>query len=205
MKKHFSKVISWFLALIVMVVSAGAVIPANAASNTVTIYFKDNQGWGNACYYAFEADTNAAVSKSWPGSGMTSIGGNWYKATITTTKTINAVFNNGGTPAKQTADVKGMNPGGTYYFIPGSGTTKNAAGIGGVQITMSTAKPADFPAESAAGTSSSKASISTSLPTATKDATPQTGDNNPVTVIGIVGIVSLAGAWLLLGRKRLVD
>ncbi len=207
MKKYFRKAIASVMAIALMVVSVGA-IPANAATNGVTIYFKDNQSWGTAYYYACTADTGSTIGAAWPGAKMTSIGNNWYSATITSSKAIKVVLNNNAKPkATQTSDVtgtdgKGLQPGGTYYLVPGTSTTSaNVAGYnnGGVTVTTTTTKPADFPAAATAPASTSSTTPTTS---ATKDATPKTGDSNTAAAVGTIGVVSLAAACVLLGKKK---
>lgn len=211
MKKYFRKAIASVMAIALMVVSVGAIpaLQANAASNDVTIYFKDNQGWGTAYYYACTADTGSTIGAAWPGTKMTSIGSNWYSATITSSKAIKVVLNNNAKPkAKQTADVagtdgKGLQPGGTYYLVPGTSTeSANVAGYnnGGITVTTTTTKPSDFPAAAAPSNSSAAPS---SASAATKDATPKTGDTNSVSAVGTVGVVSLAAACMLFGKKRI--
>lgn len=209
MKKYFRKAIASIMAVALMVVSVGAIpaLQANAASNDVTIYFKDNQGWGTAYYYACTADTGSTIGAAWPGTKMTSIGSNWYSAKITSSKAIKVVLNNNAKPkAKQTADVagtdgKGLQPGGTYYLVPGTSSDSNGAvGYGGgITVTTTTTKPSDFPVSAASGTPST----ASSTPAATKDATPKTGDTNSVAAVGTVGVVSLAAACILFGKKRI--
>jgi LPXTG-motif cell wall-anchored protein len=205
MKKYFKKAIASVMAIALMVVSVGA-IPAHAATNAVTIYFKDNQSWGTAYYYACTADTGSTIGAAWTGTKMTSIGSNWYSATITSSKAIKVVLNNGAKPkAKQTSDVvgtdgKGLQPGNTYYLVPGTSTeSANVAGYnnGGITVTTTTTKPADFPATAAPSTSSTASSTS-----AANDTTPKTGDTNTAAVVGTIGVVSLAVACVLLSKKK---
>lgn len=190
------------MAIALMVVSIGAIpsLSAKAATNGVTIYFKDTQSWGKAYCYAYTADTNSPVNQ-WPGDAMKSIGSNWYSITINSSKAINVVFTNGGKPtAKQTADVKGitgdkgLQSGSTCYCVPGGNSTMNATGIGGgVAVTVTATKPADCPA----GASATAASAS--VPAV---ATPKTGDSSTAAAVGTIGVVSLAAACVLLGKKK---
>ncbi len=201
MKKYFRKAITSVMAIVLMAVSVGAIpaLQANAASKNVTIYFKDNQGWGTAYYYACTADTGSTIGAAWPGTKMTAVGDNWYSATIPSAKAVKVVLNNNAKPkAKQTADVtgtdgKGLQLGSTYYLVPGASSDSNGAvGYGGgTTITVTTTKPADFPAAAAASAS-----------TAPKDATPTTGDSNTAAAAGAIGAVSLAAACVLLGKEK---
>jgi hypothetical protein len=203
MKKYFKKVIACVMALAIMAVSVGTLpaLQAKAATKGVTIFFQNTDNWKDVYCYTWYG--SGAVGTAWPGQKMTDAGNGWMKATYTGDKPLNVIFNNNGKPKiVQTADQTPKDLPLTqeaYWFTLASTTSQNAGGEGGgTNVIVNTAAKSGWPTVAAAVTSSSASTVTT-----TKDATPKTGDNNTVAVIGTVGFISLAAVCLLLNKRKI--
>ena len=77
---------------------------ASAASQPITIYFKDTEGWGNVNGYVWDS-TNTPVLGSWPGTALSKNEAGLYvlKLDWDTSKQMNFIFNGTG---GQTGDLK---------------------------------------------------------------------------------------------------
>ena len=77
---------------------------ASAASQPITIYFKDTGGWGNVNGYVWDS-TNTPVLGSWPGTALSKNEAGLYvlKLDWDTSKQMNFIFNGTG---GQTGDLK---------------------------------------------------------------------------------------------------
>ncbi|MBQ8833717.1 MAG: starch-binding protein [Oscillospiraceae bacterium] len=118
------KLISLFLAL-TMVFSLA--VPAVAAEDTQTIYFKNTAGWSSVYAYAWDASAAACLT-SWPGTAMSKVEGetNIYSIEVSTAA-INVIFNNGG--GSQTDDLTIPTDGNNLYdYSSGTWSTYDSAG-----------------------------------------------------------------------------
>ena len=103
------RVLSLCLALAMLL----ALLPAtrlitevSASSQTVTVYFKNSDGWGDVYGYVWDS-SNTALMGTWPGTKLSTDSTGMYKLSVeyvpTTTGTFNFIFNSGS--GSQTADL----------------------------------------------------------------------------------------------------
>ncbi|MBQ2382636.1 MAG: type I pullulanase, partial [Oscillospiraceae bacterium] len=100
-----------FILVLAMMLSLLPAVPmltgatVNAASQSVTVYFKDTDGWGDVYGYAW--DNNGTLTGEWPGTALTRGEGGLYALTVsynnTSSNKFNFIFNNN--DGKQTADL----------------------------------------------------------------------------------------------------
>ena len=124
------RVLCLVLALVLMLGLLPAVqliTPVHAAS-TVTVYFKNSDGWSNVCGYAWDSSQNTLLG-AWPGTKLTANSNGLYEMKVSYTpsssNTFNFTFNNGDN-GSQTADLSlsysQLTSGNTYWVNGGSGT-----------------------------------------------------------------------------------
>ena len=89
-------------------------------ASTRTIYFRNTAGWSAPYIYGWHDSSATAVTSGWPGTKMTKVEGNLYKATIPATAT-NIIFNNNG--GTQTANLVPSADNDTYEFETGYWST----------------------------------------------------------------------------------
>lgn len=205
MKKYFRKAIASIMAVALMVVSVGAIpaLQTKAATKEVTIFYQNSQKWTNVYCYTYYG--SGAVGTAWPGQKMTDAGNGWVKATYTGDKPLNVVFSNNAKPtAAQTANHTPKDlplTQSAYWFTNSASSSQNAGGMGGgIDIVVNTTAQAGWPTVAVATASST--SSTTSSTATSKDVTPKTGDNNTVAAVGTIGVISLAAAYVLLGKRK---
>ena len=94
------------LAMVLSLVPAIGITKASAATTqTVKIYFKNNDGWDKVYGYVWTSDNTPQMGQ-WPGSPLSRGSNGLYELTVnyTTGTGLNFIFNNGGNGA-QTADL----------------------------------------------------------------------------------------------------
>ena len=82
---------------------------AQAASQTINIYFKNTDGWSNVCGYAWKG-TSTTLMGDWPGTALTKNSDGLYVLSLSydasVSGTLNFIFNNGSSgEGNQTADL----------------------------------------------------------------------------------------------------
>ena len=90
-------------------------------ASTRTIYFKNTENWSTPYIYGWHDSSSTAVTSGWPGTKMTKVEGNLYKATIPTTAT-NIIFNNNA--GAQTANLVPSADNDTYDLETGFWSTQ---------------------------------------------------------------------------------
>ena len=89
-------------------------------ASTRTVYFKNTANWSTPYIYGWHDSSSASVTAGWPGTKMTKVEGNLYKATIPATAT-NIIFNNNS--GSQTGNLVPSADNDTYDFETGFWST----------------------------------------------------------------------------------
>lgn len=91
-------------------------------SDTITVYFSDNKGWGNVYAYTWGGSENTS---KWPGDQMTFVEKNEYNESVYKVEIASDVkgliFNNGNN-GSQTEDITSGITDGTGYYLKNSGS-----------------------------------------------------------------------------------
>ena len=126
--KRTQRLLSLLMALILML-SILPVIPLTTASaaQSVTVYFKDADGWGTVYGYVWDANDNKLLG-DWPGTKLSKGSNGLYALTVDFTPSssnkFNFIFNNnaGSQTADLTLSYAQLTSGDTYFVSGGSGT-----------------------------------------------------------------------------------
>ena len=94
---------------------SGTTYSTCGTASTRTIYFKNTEGWSTPYVYGWHDSSSDAVTSGWPGTKMTLVEGNIYKATIPVSAT-NVIFNNN---SAQTANITVSAEADTYNYDTG--------------------------------------------------------------------------------------
>ncbi|MBQ3215551.1 MAG: starch-binding protein, partial [Oscillospiraceae bacterium] len=89
---------------------SGTTCSTCGTASTKTIYFKNTDSWSTPYIYGWHEAAGTTTSE-WPGTAMTKVSGNIYKATVSA-NTANVIFNNGS--GSQTKDLTPSADGDTY-------------------------------------------------------------------------------------------
>ena len=126
--KHAKRLLSLLMALI-LVLGILPVIPLTTASaaQSVTVYFKDTDGWGNVHGYVWDSNNDQLLG-DWPGTQLAKGSNGLYALTVDYNSSVSSKFNfifNDGADRK-TADLSLSNSqlssGDTYFVSGGNGT-----------------------------------------------------------------------------------
>ena len=131
--KHTKRLLSLLMALILML----SILPAlplttASAAQSITVYFKDADGWGAVYGYVWDANGNKLLG-DWPGKQLTKGSNGLYALTVDFTPSssnqFNFIFNNnaGSQTDDLTLSYAQLTSGDTYWVNGGSGTPAKLA------------------------------------------------------------------------------
>ena len=116
MRKILTRVSAIVIAF-VMILLAIPAVETKADEATITIHFKNTEGWSSVSVYTWDPEAYG----SWPGTDITSTkDGDYYTATLTEHEgtTLNIIFNDGGA-GSQTADLSiDLSKGSEWWCVP---------------------------------------------------------------------------------------
>ena len=100
---------------------SGTTCSVCGTASSRTIYFRNTANWSTPYVYGWHDSSSAAVTSGWPGTKMTLVEGNLYKATIPATAT-NIIFNNNS--GSQTANLVPSADNDTFEYETGYWSTR---------------------------------------------------------------------------------
>lgn len=168
---------------------------APVAADVIRVYYYNENKWDAVNIWSWTIETTADLAKNaWPGDPMKDEGNGWYSAEITSeTENIGVLFTDNS--GNQTADVKELSPGKTYWVTNGTETLANDSGMGGgVNLVLATEPKAGWPEGPAADTTA----------TSTTADSDKNNDSNVVlyVVIAVVVVVAIIGGVVLTKKKK---